>query len=258
LEGAAATGDAEGALLVFDRATGGAAADREARGAAVAHVTVRRVLITGAGLVLPPLLVTVGRTPVEFEPLTEAENLPETPQLGLQKAMREAEATLTRSLLGEGGVVIQDGPLSFLEGAPGGRVLGFVKRLQRSYLEGSEMRLLPNLAPGERTPLFLISGRQARYSWYMRLARGRVIESPLAGVVRLETPVWTGLAGARALADLSARALPPFASDAARDPRAPQNLIPVGGLEARLKHLLGDPALLRRAIETRLMSEVNP
>jgi hypothetical protein len=47
-----------------------------------------------------------------------------------------------------------------------------------------------------------------------------------------------------------------FASDATRDRRAPQNLLPIGGLEARLKHLLGDPAVVRRAIEAQLHSEV--
>ena len=50
--------------------------------------------------------------------------------------------------------------------------------------------------------------------------------------------------------------MPRFASDATRDPRAPQNLYPIGGLEARLKHLLGDPAVVRRAVEAQLHSEV--
>ena len=47
-----------------------------------------------------------------------------------------------------------------------------------------------------------------------------------------------------------------FASDPMHDPRAPQNLIPIGGLEARLKHLLGDASVVRRAIEAQLHSEV--
>jgi hypothetical protein len=65
-----------------------------------------------------------------------------------------------------------------------------------------------------------------------------------------------GVAEASELADRSARELPRFASDAARDPRAPQNLLPVGGLESRLKHLLGDPLVLRRAVEVSLHNEV--
>ena len=74
--------------------------------------------------------------------------------------------------------------------------------------------------------------------------------------MRLETLAERGFDEARRLADLSAREIPRFASHAARDPRAPQNLYPVGGLESRLKHLLGDPAVVRRAIEARIHSEV--
>ena len=102
----------------------------------------------------------------------------------------------------------------------------------------------------------LIAGRDPRYSWYLRIAYGRAIESELTGIARLEAPAARGLDEARQLADLSARLLPRFASDAARDPRAPQNLYPIGGLEAQLKHRLGDPSVVRRAIEAQLMSEV--
>ena len=74
--------------------------------------------------------------------------------------------------------------------------------------------------------------------------------------MRLETSGGLDLARVRALADLSARYLPRFASDPARDPRAPQNLYPIGGLEARLRHLLGDPSLIRRAIQELVHDEV--
>ena len=80
---------------------------------------------------------------------------------------------------------------------------------------------------GERTPVFLIAGREARYSWYARIARGRAIESVLTGVVRLEAPAARGKDEAVALADLSARLLPRFASDAARDVHGA--IIPVYG-----------------------------
>jgi hypothetical protein len=92
----------------------------------------------------------------------------------------------------------------------------------------------------------------------VRIARGRPIESSLTGIARLEAKAARGLGEARALADLSAREMPRFASDAIRDPRAPQNLFPIGGLEARLKHLLGDAAVVRRAVEAQLHREVTP
>jgi hypothetical protein len=136
-------------------------------------------------------------------------------------------------------------------------VVGFVKRLIRAYLDPVASTLLPRLEVGERTPLFLVeSVRDPRYSWYLRIGAGRAIDSALTGIVRLEAGATAGLEAARELADLSARDLARFGSDAARDPRAPQNLLPIGGLEARLKHRLGDPAVVRRAVEKRLHAEV--
>jgi hypothetical protein len=120
---------------------------------------------------------------------------------------------------------------------------------------GSPIRHFEIRVGGERTPLFLIQDRVPRYSWYLRLARGRVIESALAGVVRLETSATLDLREVQALADASCRLLPRLASDAAHDPRAPANLYPIGGLESRLRRLLGDPLLVRRAIEVRLHQE---
>jgi hypothetical protein len=228
--------------------------DRVAR---VGHETIGRVAVAGGGLKLDPFVAPVdGRGALFFEPRSEAENTPVAPVEGLQKAMRTTEAGLAERLSAEVDVVFLDGPLTFLTAAAGGSVVGFVKRLLRNYLDPSAHALLPRLEVGERTPLFLIPGREPRYSWYVRIARGRAIESALTGVVRLEARAARGLDEARALADLSAREMRRFASDATRDARAPQNLLPIGGLEARLKHLLGDAAVVRRAVEAQLHSEV--
>ena len=225
--------------------------------ARVGHEMVGRVLVTGGGFKPRPFDASVdGRLMLRFEPVTQADPDPGAPVDGLQTAMRQSEASLAERLAAEVDVVFQDGPLTFLTAAARGAVVGFVKRLLRPYLDPSAQALLPRLAVGERTPVFLIAGRDPRYSWYLRIAHGRVIESELTGIARLEAPAARGLDEARQLADLSARLLPRFASDAARDPRAPQNLYPIGGLEAQLKHRLGDPSVVRRAIEAQLMSEV--
>jgi hypothetical protein len=227
------------------------------KAARVAHETVRRVAVTGGGLRLDVFVAELpdGRRALRFDPCSEAENSPVAPVAGLQKVMRQTEAGLAERLSAEVDVVFLDGPLSFVTAAARGRVVGFVKRLLRAYLDPSAHALLPRLAVGERTPVFLVEGREPRYSWYLKIASGRLIESGLTGVVRLEAPAVRGLAEARALADLSAREIPRFASDATRDPRAPQNLLPIGGLEARLKHLLGDAGVVRRAVEARLHRE---
>ncbi len=223
----------------------------------VGHEMVGRVLVTGGGYKTAAFDAPVdGRLLLRFEPVSTPEPDPGAPVDGLQTAMRQSEASLAERLSAEVDVVFQDGPLTFLTAAARGAVVGFVKRLLRPYLDPSAQALLPRLAVGERTPVFLIAGRDPRYSWYLRIAHGRAIESELTGVARLEAPAARGLDEARQLADLSARVLPRFASDAARDPRAPQNLYPIGGLEAQLKHRLGDPSVVRRAIEAQLMSEV--
>jgi hypothetical protein len=51
-----------------------------------------------------------------------------------------------------------------------------------------------------------------------------------------------------ALADQVTAALPRFASEAHKDGRAPQNLYPIAGLERDLRHRLGDPQILYRAL----------
>jgi hypothetical protein len=170
--------------------------------------------------------------------------------------MRAGEAGLAERLAAEVAVVFLDGPLTWVTAAARGPVVGFVKRLLRTYLDPAASALLPRLEVGERTPLFLVEAtREPRYSWYLRIGAGRAIDSRLTGLVRLECASGPGLEAARTLADLSARELPRFASEVGRDPRAPQNLVPIGALEARLKHLMGDHAVIRRAIEARLHQE---
>jgi hypothetical protein len=227
--------------------------------ARVAHDTIGRKMVTGGGLRLPRFEAAVSgsRAVVAFDPASEPENTPVAPMQGLQTAMRRAEAGLAERLSAEADVVFLDGPLTYVTASARGPVVGYVKRLLRSYLDPSAAALLQRLEAGERTPLFLVEGqREPRYSWYLRLAAPTPIQSPLAGIVRLETTAAPGIDVARSLADSSARDLPRFASEAARDPRAPQNLLPIGALEARLRHRLGDPAIIRRAIESRLHQEV--
>lgn len=222
----------------------------------VGHERVGRVAVAGGALALDPLEVVLGRHGMTFAPETVAENTPAAPVQGLQSAMRRSEAGLAERLAPEADVVFLDGPLTFLASARG-PLVGFVKRLLRPYLEPEEAALLSRLRVGERTPLFLIEQvRESRYSWYLRIGVGRAVDSPLAGLVRLETSASLDLVTVRALADTSARYLPRFASDRAHDPRAPQNLHPVSALEARLRHRLGDAALIRRATLAHLHEEV--
>jgi hypothetical protein len=53
---------------------------------------------------------------------------------------------------------------------------------------------------------------------------------------------------AATVADEVAATIPRYAGVPHRDPRAPQNLQPIGALETHLRHLLGDPGLAYRAV----------
>jgi hypothetical protein len=220
--------------------------------ARVTDPTVARLCCAGGGLSVMDFFAVVRGSVLSFVPEPVPENTPMAPLQGLQNAMRRLEADLAVRLASSAEAVFLDGPLTFL-GPGAGPILGFVKRLVRTYLQAPHSGLLPRLGLGERTPLFLVKdARYPRYSWYTRVGRGRAVDSALVGVVRLETMTGMALDAVRRLADASARLLPRFASHPARDPRAPQNLTPIGGLEARLRHLLGDPLLVRRAIEAHL------
>ena len=67
-------------------------------------------------------------------------------------------------------------------------------------------------------------------------------------MVRLECSADLPVPEVVRLADLSALLLPPLASSPHKDPRAPQNLVPIGGLERELRRRLGDQQLLYRSL----------
>ena len=162
----------------------------------------------------------------------------------LQNAMADAEAEVAlRARTGPDDLLVLDGPL----GRRGqlARVLGMVKTHRSRYLDPPLHALVAELAPGERTPVFRLGADWTRCSWYLRLPCRP--GAPWAGVVRIECPD-LDLDGVLELAALSQTVLPRYASVEHKDPRAPQNLYPIGGLERLLRRRLGDRLLLERAL----------
>ena len=165
--------------------------------------------------------------------------------------MLKAEADLAKRLSRDSSALtLVDGPLRTWPAGP--RVAGYIKRTANWYLGPEERAIFDDLDVGDRTPLFRLAregkaGRD-RFAWYVRIADLGPHMHPIASVMRLET--WATLPVERAaqLADECALILPQMAGSLLRDPRAPQNLTPVSGLETRLRHLLGDRELLRRLI----------
>jgi hypothetical protein len=210
----------------------------------------RRTLALSSGVSDESRSVPCGELILTFE----AHSDPKDGYPGVREALdgyrREWETRLGRSMVerGERRLVIVDGRLRF-----GGLAVGLTKTLHRQYLPSPQSGSLRELRPGTRTPLFEIAYKEPLYSWYTRLAEPGPIDHALAAVVRLETMASIGKGKAIELADMTTAHLPRFASSPIWDARAPQNLYPFAALEARLRHELGEPAWIRRAIEAYIM-----
>ena len=220
------------------------------------HIRVMRYLVSGSGVSLETAALTVGNTQLTFEPYSVADSAPTAPLFGLQYRMRIEETVIADLISSGSACVFADGPLNFFTSFNLSTV-GIIKRFFKAYLPFASFALVPQLTVGQRTPVFAITdGKYDRYSWYLRVGMPRVMDHEVAGVLRLEVRSGAGLARAVELADLSASCIPPFASSSFRDPRSPQNLLPVGSLEQELRHRLGDAMAIRRAIELKLFEAV--
>ena len=211
--------------------------------------TVGRVIALGNALTPSETEVDCGQATLRFDPISEPGPEPEAPLLGLQTRMRDDESRLARAIAdAEDCLVLCDGPLGFLE-LKRSPVVGVIKRFARPYLDPVRETLLRTLGAGQRTPVFGIDldRRNRRYSWYLRLVALRPPWHDYAGLVRCEVTAAIGTRGAVGLANRVTSILPGFAGRPS-DPRAPQNLAPVGGLETLLRHRMGDALLIRRSL----------
>lgn len=165
---------------------------------------------------------------------------------GLQEGLRQARAGLERELARGlvGGLLVVDGPVRTVREGP---VLGYIKTHWARYLPKEQEGLLRRLAPGERTPLFRVRRKGMELaSWYLRLPLApEGVRPPESGLLRVETPL---LGDFRALADLSLSLFPALASHPVKDSRAPQNLLPVGGLERELARRMGSREVVGRIL----------
>jgi hypothetical protein len=141
-------------------------------------------------------------------------------------------------------LLVVDGPLRNRRQLP--RTIGYVKTQQKQYLPASLTPVVTGLKATQRTPVFRLGTVWGGWSWYLRLPGSS--GAPWSGIVRIECSPDLGPDEAIELASLSAATLPRFASSAYKDPRAPQNLVPIAGLERRLRGLLGDSRVLHRAL----------
>lgn len=210
-------------------------------------LTTRRLVVWGSGLRVELPKVLGG---FEWDCVSIATAHPDAPLQELQQRMREAEGRLAEQLCAEQILTIIDGPLNYVR-SRGLPVVGYVKTHHRRLLIAEQHQRVPQLEPGQRTSLF--AKRADIYACYLRLAEPPPWGGPWTGVVRLELPTSVGLTEAVHTADWAALLLPRYAGVEHLDSRAPANLQPVAKLEARLRHLLGDPGLAVRAVRIAAM-----
>ena len=217
-----------------------------------ADTRVTRMVIWGAGQ--KPDLPSSGHG-FSWESDSIAASSPKDLLKRLHDRMRSTEAELAESLAKTGYLTVIDGPLPYgrVIDAP---ILGYVKTHHKSQLAPADHRRVPELSAGERTSLFV--RKDHCYSAYLRLAPRGPFSGPWAGIVRLEIPIGAGIDAARREADRAAYFLPRFAGIPHRDPRAPQNLQPIGALETHLRHLLGDSRLAGRAVREAVAQRRDP
>jgi uncharacterized protein len=222
--------------------------------AKVVDRVLERILILSGGigqdLIIENRGHEYGRLEYRYEALNDTQNLENALVQRLQLLMRDAEDKLAGGLSLENALLILDGPLQ--RRAPE-RSLGYVKTLHQLYLSGEEREVMRQLEKGERTPIFRIGSRiLPRYSWYIRLEDTPDYIQPYAGLVRLEVRDTLGIEWAKEIADWSCRILPRYSAKAFRDPRAPQQLMPIAFLESDLGRRMGDMSIIRRRIQAHL------
>lgn len=142
-------------------------------------------------------------------------------------------------------LLVVDGPLRGRTHLP--RTVGFIKSHRAVYLPEHLNIIVAQLEAGERTPVFLMGTSWDRFAWYLRLPCRPA--APWTGIVRVECSADLPVPEVIALAHRTQSVLPRYASTEYKDTRAPQNLVPIAGLERTLRHRLGDQSYVHRALQ---------
>lgn len=253
----------------------GAAMAEQDRPMEIAHATTGRVVVFAGG---EPVELPRHDAGWSWEPsAVEGEDL-DAARHHLRDTMRAQEARIAEQLCEEGWLTVFDGPLhpvrrglaagrgsanrrggsgpdgtghagnepSGTGSHPDTRLVGYVKTHHRRMLVREQWRMVPQLAPGERSSLF--QTKVGLYACYLRVGAAGPWAGGWAGIARLEVPAEAGREAAIAVVDEAAGWLPQFVPALHRDARAPVNLTPVAGLERRLRRLLGSARLAQRAV----------
>ena len=243
-------------------AVGAVLVDRTIPQASCTEISIRRVLGFGGEQEAISTLIPCplgSKAKLLYEAVKrKSENTPLSRTLIVQTEMLAAEEELVKKVATKDAntLVIRDGPLRYESPI---FTLGYVKTMHKNYLTEKYAALLWQLLPGQRTPIFKINiQNKSRLSWYLK--SGNSQHSPqkayhdLHGIVRLELSGNTPWLEAQEIANRSTDLIPKYASHPSRDPRAPQNLTPVGALERELGRYMGDAGVIQRRVQHFLAS----
>ena len=238
--------------------------DRSIKKAKCVATEVTRIIALGGNLTPPvteiPCPVS-GRGDLKYDRcLTASTNQPDTPSQIVQGAMLDEELrianalSLNKEIITGNALIVRDGPLLYRVYQTPYETIGYVKTMGKAYLKGDNAKVLRSLKVGERTPIFRISNSNgSNLSWYLRsgsqdLNYKKLGYHDLHGIIRIDLDGGLDLIRAKVIADQSTYLIPQYASHPTRDPRAPQNLTPVGALEKELGRRMGSRELIARRL----------
>ncbi|ELS31990.1 MULTISPECIES: hypothetical protein [Pseudanabaena] len=245
-------------------AVGAVLVDRVKSRAKCIATEIKRIIAMGGNLTAPPTVIPCpisGRGDLKYDYcLTNSNNEPDTPSQIVQSAMLDEELrianelSLNKELIHEDTLIVRDGPLLYRVYQTPFATIGYVKTMGKAYLKGENAQIMRSLKVGERTPIFRIANTHgSNLSWYLRsgskdLNYKKLGYHDLHGIIRIDLDGGLDLAHAKAIADQSTYLIPQYASHPSRDPRAPQNLTPVGALEKELGRRMGSRELISRRL----------
>ncbi len=205
--------------------------------AEVVAAEVRRGVFATAGNGAAPIGTEHGR----YELYPVADDSSEGLYLGVHEQMTALETELTDT---DVDLAVFDGPLRG-RNHPNG--VGYVKTQHVQYLPDEQQPTVYALDPG-RTHAGLPDLGEGLHPVVVVRAAARPEGAPAVRDRPLRAARHRHRRAGRAPGRPGDRAPPRFASEPHKDPRAPQNLYPIAGLERDLRRRLGDQQLLERAL----------
>ena len=170
----------------------------------------------------------------------------------LTSLMSKEELKLANSLANSNKMIFLDGPISQPRNTES-NIIGYIKGMRQLYLPSNKLIILEELNEGQRTPIFRIPNETYgnKLSWFTCIKQfDNDVYDYMAGLMRFEmSEAQASIKQASNFADATCAIFPSIAPESFKDSRAPQNPIPVGELEKRMKHLIGDKHIIQRGIQ---------